>query len=100
MIADLPPGLILILGALLVPFVPAKVRRVYMLALPVLGLIQLLMLPNGMHAQLEVFGHTLTFLRVDGLAMAFGIIFLIAVPGLPAVVLRLSAWLRCNPPHF
>ena len=79
MIADLPPGLILILGALLVPFVPARVRRVYMLALPVLGLVQLLTLPMGMGAQVEMFGLTLTFLRIDGLAMAFGIIFLIAV---------------------
>jgi multicomponent Na+:H+ antiporter subunit D len=79
MIADLPPGLILILGALLVPFIPVQMRRVYMLALPVLVLTQLLMLPTGLHAQVEMFGHTLTFLRVDGLAMAFGIIFLIAV---------------------
>jgi multicomponent Na+:H+ antiporter subunit D len=79
MIADLPPALILILGALLVPFVPVQVRRLYMLALPVLGLIQLLMLPTGVGAQVEMFGMTLTFLRVDGLAMAFGIIFLIAV---------------------
>ena len=79
MIADLPPGLILILGALLVPFVPVQARRLYMLALPVLGLAQLLTLPMGIGAQVETFGLTLTFLRVDGLAMAFGIIFMIAV---------------------
>jgi multicomponent Na+:H+ antiporter subunit D len=78
MIADLPPGLILILGALAIPFVPAWARRYYMLALPALGLLQLLLLPTGMHGQLEMFGHTLTFLRVDGLATAFGIVFLIA----------------------
>ena len=79
MIADLPPGLILILGALVVPFVPVQIRRVYMLALPVLGLAHMLMLPAGIGAQVEMFGLTLTFLRVDGLAMAFGIIFMIAV---------------------
>ncbi len=79
MIADLPPGLILILGGLAIPFIPAGLRRYYMLALPVLGLLQLLLLPTGAQGQIEMFGHTLTFLRVDGLAMAFGIIFLIAV---------------------
>ena len=78
MIADLPPGLILILGALLVPFLPLPVRRIYMLALPVLGMIQLLLLPEGQHGQIEMFGQTLTLLRVDGLATAFGVIFLIA----------------------
>jgi multicomponent Na+:H+ antiporter subunit D len=78
MIADLPPGLILILGALAIPFIPAWARRYYMLALPALGLLQLLLLPAGMHGQVEMFGHTLTFIRADGLATAFGIIFLIA----------------------
>jgi multicomponent Na+:H+ antiporter subunit D len=78
MIADLPPGLILILGALAIPFIPAWARRYYMLALPALGLLQLLLLPAGMQGQVEMFGHTLTFIRVDGLATAFGIIFLIA----------------------
>ncbi len=78
MIADLPPGLILILGALAIPFVPTGIRRYYMLALPVLGLAQLLALPTGIQGQVEMFGHSLVFLRVDGLATAFGIIFLIA----------------------
>ncbi|MDX1484736.1 MAG: Na(+)/H(+) antiporter subunit D [Alphaproteobacteria bacterium] len=78
MIADLPPGLILILGALGVPFVPRWVRRYYLLALPALGLLQLFMLPAGVSAQVEMFGHTLTFLRIDGLSFAFGVVFLIA----------------------
>ena len=78
MIADLPPGLILILGALAVPFIPAGLRRYYILALPVLGLLQLVFLPAGMQGQIEMFGHTLTFIRADGLAKAFGVIFLIA----------------------
>ncbi len=41
MIADLPPGLILILGAILVPLLPGRLRQLYMLALPVLGGLQL-----------------------------------------------------------
>jgi len=78
MIADLPPGLILILGALAVPIIPTWARRYYMLALPSLGLLHLLTLPDGLQGQVEMFGHTLTFLRIDGLATAFGIIFLMA----------------------
>ncbi len=41
MIADLPPGLILILGAILVPFLPGRLRQLYMLALPLLAGLQL-----------------------------------------------------------
>jgi multicomponent Na+:H+ antiporter subunit D len=78
MIADLPPGLILILGALLTPFLRSPFRRYWMLALPVLALVQLLTLPQGVHAQTQLFSYTLTFLRVDGLSFIFGVIFLIA----------------------
>ncbi len=78
MIADLPPGLILILGAFLVPALPRRVRYGYMLALPVLAMIQLWTLPTGNFAQVEIFGHVLTLLRVDKLAVAFVTIFLIA----------------------
>ncbi len=41
MIAELPPGLILILGALLILVLPGRLRQVYMLALPVLAGLQL-----------------------------------------------------------
>jgi multicomponent Na+:H+ antiporter subunit D len=78
MIADLPPGLILILGALVVPVLPSGIRRIFALALPALALFHLLTLPAGVHGQVEMFGQTLIFLRVDDLATAFGIIFLIA----------------------
>ncbi|MEE8515848.1 MAG: Na(+)/H(+) antiporter subunit D [Alphaproteobacteria bacterium] len=78
MIADLPPGLILILGALLVPMLPRRLRYGYMLALPVLAMVQLWTLPAGNAAEVEIFSHVLTLLRVDKLAVAFATIFLIA----------------------
>ena len=34
---ELPPGLILILGAFLVPFFRGNARNIYMLLLPILG---------------------------------------------------------------
>ena len=78
MIDSLSPGLILILGALLVPFLPGKLRYAYMLALPVLAAIQLFSLEHGLGSQSEIFGYTLTLVRVDKLSVVFGTIFLIA----------------------
>ncbi|MEE8454772.1 MAG: Na(+)/H(+) antiporter subunit D, partial [Limibaculum sp.] len=78
MIADLPPGLILILGAILVPLLPGRLRQLYILALPVLAGLQLYGLEQGNFAQTQIFGYTLTLLRVDSLSQVFGTIFLIA----------------------
>ncbi|MHA1151909.1 MAG: Na(+)/H(+) antiporter subunit D [Alphaproteobacteria bacterium] len=78
MIANLPPGLILILGALLVPFLPGRLRQLFMLALPLLAGLQLYGLEQGNFAQTHIFGYTLTLLRVDSLSLVFGTIFLIA----------------------
>jgi multicomponent Na+:H+ antiporter subunit D len=78
MIAELPPGLILIVGALLIPFLRPRLRPYFMLALPVAALVQLLTLPAGIHGEVQVLGHSLVFLRIDGLSYVFGLIFLIA----------------------
>jgi multicomponent Na+:H+ antiporter subunit D len=78
MIGSFPPGLIIILGALAVPFLPGRLRYVYMMALPVLAAVQMFALEPGTYAQVEIFGYTLTLLRVDALARAFGLIFCIA----------------------
>jgi multicomponent Na+:H+ antiporter subunit D len=78
MIGSLPPGLIIILGALAVPFLPGRLRYVYMMALPALAAVQMFALEPGTYAQVEIFGYTLTLLRVDALARAFGLIFCIA----------------------
>jgi len=78
MIASIPPGLIMILGAILVPFLPSRVRGAYMLALPILGLWQLLMLDMGSFGQMTLFGYELMHVRVDKLSFIFGVIFYIA----------------------
>ncbi|MDX1393015.1 MAG: Na(+)/H(+) antiporter subunit D [Gemmatimonadota bacterium] len=74
----LPPASILIVGALLVPFVRGRARTAYVLALPLLSALQLYAffgLPEGAYQQLELFGVTLTLARVDRLALVFGLIF-------------------------
>ena len=75
---DFNPGLILILGALPVPFLRATVRSAYMLALPLIGLAFVFTLEPGAYGPLGFLGFELTTLRVDRLANVFGIIFFMA----------------------
>ena len=78
MIAELSPGLILILGALVVPLLRGFLRSVFMLALPAVALWQLTQLGYGEFATVELFDLTLTTVRVDNLSFIFAIIFIIA----------------------
>ena len=72
---SLPPGLLLILGALLVPLVPARARPLYLLALPLASLASLLALPEGSSGHILLFEYTLTVVRVDALSRLFGLVF-------------------------
>ena len=78
MTGELSPGLILIIGALLVPFLRGRLSAAYILALPVVALWQLVTLPNGSFGEIHVLNMTLITLRVDELSFVFGLIFLIA----------------------
>ncbi len=79
MIAELSPGLILILGALLVPVLGGWLRSAWMLALPVLALVQTLGLEPGVQGLVSVFDLELFTLRVDALALVFAYAFLVAL---------------------
>lgn len=72
------PGLIMILGGLLVPLVRGHVRRALLLGLPVAGFLYTIALAPGMSADLALFGYVLEVLRVDDLALVWGYIFHIA----------------------
>ena len=78
MSADLSPGLILILGAALIPLLPRSLRAAYSIVLPIVAFAHLLTVPVGNHGQIEMLGLTLTTLRIDRLSLLFGYIFLIA----------------------
>jgi len=69
------PGLILILGALAVPLLRGHVRSIYMLWLPIAGLLYTISLEPGVYGQVEFLGYTLELVRVDFLAKVFGYIF-------------------------
>ena len=87
MIAEFPPGLLLILGAVLTPFIRGNLRAAYMLLLPILGLLQLSMLEPGTFGAMSIFGLELTHVRVDKLSLIFGYIFYIA-----AAISIIFAW--------
>ncbi|MEM1162906.1 MAG: Na(+)/H(+) antiporter subunit D [Pseudomonadota bacterium] len=78
LVGALSPGLILILGALPVPFLPGIARKIWMLALPVFAFVHLLGFEQGLHGTVVLFDLELTTLRVDRLSQIFGYIFLLA----------------------
>lgn len=74
----LPPGWLLIVGALLVPVLRGAARQAYMLVLPGLGLWQLLGIPLGTSLVYSFMGYDLELVRVDALSRVFGIVFYVA----------------------
>ena len=75
MIEALPPGVILILGSLLIPLLQKRFQPVLTLVLPALGLAQLILLEPGVSHQLRIFDYELVVVRVDRLSLIFGYIF-------------------------
>jgi multicomponent Na+:H+ antiporter subunit D len=78
MIAEFSPAFILILGGLLVPLLPARVRPFVLVVLPFVAFVQLLTLPHGEFGQIQVMDLPLVTLRVDKLSLLFGYVFLLA----------------------
>lgn len=74
----LNPALILLLGALPVPWLRGWLRAVWMLALPVAGMVVLWSLPEGRWAVEPMFGIALEPLRIDGLSRIFATVFHLA----------------------
>jgi len=83
----IPPGLILILGAVPAVLLRGRLRSAWMLLLPALSLLNMLALPEGNHFLLPFFRQELVLARVDRLSMVFGIIFHIM-----AFIANLYAW--------
>lgn len=77
---NLPPGLILLLGGLLLPLWPGRMRRLAMLILPLLDWYHLtLFSESGAHGQFTWLGQTLMLAQVDALALFFGYAFHLAI---------------------
>ena len=69
--SEFPPGLILVLGALVIPFLRGKVRNLFMIILPVFGLLGLLAMEDGYVFTINILGLELTPVRVDRLSLLF-----------------------------
>jgi multicomponent Na+:H+ antiporter subunit D len=72
------PGVPFLLWGLLSPLVPARVRPVVGLVVPVIGLYALWTLPEGSLATVHALGMDLELVRVDRLSRLFGTVFHIA----------------------
>src|SRR5579883_849293 len=68
------PALILIFGAALLPLVPARLKKAYLLAIPVLVFIRTIGMQAGVFGQVQYLDWNLTFGRVDKLSLVFGYI--------------------------
>ena len=76
-INSLPPAVILIIGAFLIPFLKGRLKSAYLLLLPVIAFINVVSIPEGVHWTVGFLGYDLIFGRVDRLSKAFGYIFTI-----------------------
>ena len=84
----LPTAFIFFAGALLVVIIPKdRVRSGVALIIPILAGWQVYNLPNGVFAEVDLFGQTLEMMRVDSLSRIFALIFCIA-----AFLGNLYAW--------
>jgi multicomponent Na+:H+ antiporter subunit D len=78
MMSSLPPGWLLMLGALIVPFLPRRAASVAMVLLPVLSALHLLSLDVGHMVHLPLFDRVLTPVRIDKLSLVWGYVFHLA----------------------
>jgi len=72
---NFPPATILLVGALLVPFIKGKAKNWFVIFLPALAFYFISQLEIGSSWQIHFFGFDLTLLRVDKLSKIFGYIF-------------------------
>lgn len=78
LIMGAPPGLLLMVAAIPVVFLPHRMSQAVLLTLPVIGLYQLLQMPVEYSYSLQLFDFTLEVVRIDRLARVWGIVFHIA----------------------
>jgi multicomponent Na+:H+ antiporter subunit D len=77
------PGLVLIVGAWLVPFLKGPAKRVAMILVPAVALIDCVLLQPGTYGVVRFIGQDLTFGRVDRLSLVFAYVFaLMALVGM------------------
>ena len=77
------PGLLLILGAWVVPFLNGRIKRAFLIGLPASALVLCLLLESGTYGVVPFLGQELVFGRVDRLSLVFSYVFaLLTVVGM------------------
>lgn len=71
----IPPGVLLILGAMVLPVIPRHLRSSLFLVFPLAGLLVISALPNGYALSISFLNLTLTPIHVDALSKVFGVVF-------------------------
>ena len=69
------PGLLLILGAWLIPALRGQVKKLAMIALPALAFVLCVLSSEGTYGEVSFLGQSLVLGRVDGLAQVFSYVF-------------------------
>ena len=77
-LSSLPPGIVLILGAVLFPLVPRRLQPALLLALPLASAWHQWMVPSGTLRTVPFFDYELVLIRADALAGVFATVFHIA----------------------
>ena len=75
--SDLPPGVLFFLGALLLPFLPRRIRSLAFLVFPLLAFGLVIQLVEGSSSTLRFLDLDLVPLRVDRLSLAFAYVFIL-----------------------
>ncbi len=79
MIPSIPPGILLIIGAALIPLLKGRLRDGYMLLLPILGIMNLTGLEVGTYWTFQILDYDIILGQVDKLSLIFAYIFHIAL---------------------
>jgi len=75
--SSFPPGLILVLGAALIPFLSTRLRTAWVLSLPLVTLALIGSLPDGTLLSFQYLDYQIVPLKADNLGRLFAIIFAI-----------------------
>lgn len=67
----LHPALLLLLGAVLLPVLPARLRPAWLLIVPIATFVRILLMDRGVFGEVSFLQFTLTFGRVDALSSVF-----------------------------
>ncbi|BEQ16066.1 Na(+)/H(+) antiporter subunit D [Desulfoferula mesophila] len=77
MISGLPPALLFLAGAAVVPLLPQRFKQAFMLALPLFALYALYVTPLGTYWSFSFLDYQIVLMKLDRLSRVFAYIFLI-----------------------